>query len=368
MKRCPFCGAKNKDSFDFCVRCSEALDEVAVGRSVLSRVLPFVVLILMAVAFLGVWQYLKPKPDEAPAAPAPPPPAVATAPDIPPAPPIDIERANNAARMGIVALHDGQYEKAAELFEQFVQEAPNNPYGHMYLALAHYALDETDQAIDAMGHAFDLAPGNPGFGHHLVGMLMQKEDFPAAEEVVRRYLEVEPDDQNARIELVRLMRRQGGLEDAIAEGQRLVADAPENLEAVLELGTCLKDSGKLEEAGKLFQRAVELDPKSPAAQHAWGVSQTLSGDYKNALAPLRSAVEMDPDNGLYRLSLAQTYEKLDQIEQSFEQYEAFLKYSPDDPRAEEIEKSLERAKKTWKQIQAQKKQSKQDPNRIGEYP
>lgn len=367
MKRCPFCGAKNKDSFDFCVRCSEALD-VAAGRSVLSRVFPFFVLILLAVAFLGAWQYLKPQPDEAPAAPAAPPPVVATAPDFVLPPPIDIQRANNAARMGIVALHDGQYEKAAELFEQFVEEAPNNPYGHMYLAIAHYALDEPDQAIDAMGRAFDLAPGNPGFGHHLVGMLMQKEDFPAAEEVVRRYLEVEPDDQMARVELIRLMRRQGGLEDAIGEAQRLVADAPENLDAVLELGTCLKDSGKLEEAGQLFQRAIELNPESPTAQHAWGVTQTLSGDYKGALAPLQSAVEMDPENGLYRLSLAQTYEKLDQIEQSFEQYDAFLKYSPDDPRAEEIQTLLERAKKTWKQIQAQKKQSQRDPNRIGEYP
>jgi tetratricopeptide (TPR) repeat protein len=115
----------------------------------------------------------------------------------------------------------------------------------------------------------------------------------------------------------------------------------------------------------LFQRAVELNPESPTAQHALGVTQTLSGDYKTALDPLRSAVEMDPENGLYHLTLAQTYEKLDRIEQSFEEYEAFLKYSSDDPRAAEIQRLLERAKKTWEQIQAQKKQSQDAKNRIG---
>jgi tetratricopeptide (TPR) repeat protein len=364
MKRCPYCGAKNKDSFDFCVRCTQPL-EGAVRQSVLSRVFPFVVLILLAVAFLGAWESLKPQADEVPAAPAPPPPAVAIWPDVPRSRPIDIQRANSAARVGMIAFHEGQYEKAAAFFEQFVEEAPDNPYGHMYLGLAQYGLGDPEAAIDAMERAFDLVPGNPGFGRYLVGMLMQQEDLPGAEDVVRRYLEVEPEDEMARVELVRLMRRQGGLEDAIAEGEKLVADAPENLDAHLELGTCLKDSGKLGEAKRLFQRAVELNPESPTAQHALGVTQTLSGNYKTALAPLQSAVEMDPENGLYHLSLAQTYEKLDRIEQSFEEYQAFLKYSPDDPRAAEIQRLLKRAKKTWEQIQAQKKQSQNAKNRIG---
>ena len=208
MKRCPYCGAKNKDSFDFCVRCTEPLDAaVELRQSVLSRFFPFVVLILLAVVFLGVWQSLEPQADEVPAAPAAPPPAAATATDIPPSRPIDIQRANNAARMGMVAFHEGQYEKAAEFFGQFVEEAPDNPYGHMYLGLARYSLGDPDRAIESMGQAFDLAPGNPGFGRFLVGMLMQSEDIPGAEDVVRRYLEVEPEDETARVELVRLIRR-----------------------------------------------------------------------------------------------------------------------------------------------------------------
>jgi tetratricopeptide (TPR) repeat protein len=182
---------------------------------------------------------------------------------------------------------------------------------------------------------------------------------------VRRYIEVQPDDEMARVELMRLMRRQGGLDAAIAEGQKLVADAPENLDAVLELGTCLKDTGQLAEAGEFFRRAVELNPQSATAQHALGVTEALSGDFKNAIKPLESAVEMEPENGLYHLTLAQTYEKLDHIEKSFQEYEAFLRYAPDDPRAGEIQQLLERAREAWEQIQAQKEQSQNGKGRVG---
>ena len=226
MKRCPYCGAKNKDSFDFCVRCTEALDGAVEARqSVLSRIFPFMVLILLVVILLSVWEGLKPQEGEAPAPPAPPPRDVATMPDVPPSRPIDIRRANHAARVGMVAFHEGQYEKAAEFFEQFVEEAPENPFGHMYLGLARYGLDEPDAAIDAMERAFELAPGNPGFGHYLVGMLTQQEDFPGAEDVVRRYLDVEPEDEMARVELIRLMRRQGGNVKVEGLGDGIIGDA-----------------------------------------------------------------------------------------------------------------------------------------------
>ena len=77
--------------------------------------------------------------------------------------PIDIQRANNAARVGMVAFHEGQYEKAVEFFEQFVEEAPDNPYGHMYLGLSQYSLGEPNAAIDAMERAFDLAISGEAF-------------------------------------------------------------------------------------------------------------------------------------------------------------------------------------------------------------
>jgi tetratricopeptide (TPR) repeat protein len=368
MKRCPYCGAKNKDAFEFCVRCSAAIDEEVVetsdSPSKVSTLFAFVALALFTAGFLLLWQRFQTSENENPQSAAPRATVTASAPDTsaPPLAPFDVERAQSSARAGMVAYHQGHYEKAARLFEEFVLAAPNNPFGHMYLGLSYYRLDERDPAIDAMSRAFDLAPGNPGFGTYMVGMLMQQDDFTAAEEIVRRYLETSPDDENARLELVRLMRRQGGIEEASAEAERLVADSPENFNAILELGACLKESGDLAQAGTMFRRAVEMDPESAAAQHALGVSESLSGKYEQALQPLEAAVRLDPENGLYRLALAQAYEKTDYIEDSFEEYEAFLKHSPDDPRAPKIREALNQARKAMKILDEQERKG------VGETP
>ncbi len=367
MKRCPFCGAKNKDAFEFCVRCSAALDEVAEttgSPSKVSNLFSFVVLLMFTAGFLLLWQRFQPSESETqpwaiPRAPVP----LTTATDgtAPSARPFDAQQAQSVARAGMRAYHEGFYEQAARLFEEFVAAAPDNPFGYMYLGLSHYRLEERDAAVDAMGKAFDLAPGNPGFGRYMVGMLMQQDDFTAAEEVVRRYLEVTPEDDNARLELVRLMRRQGGIEEAAAEAERLVEAAPDNFDAVLELGACFKESGDLAQAGAMFRRAVEINPESATAQHALGVSEAISGKHEQALEPLEAAVRLDPENGLYHLALAQAYEKTDYIEDSFEEYEAFLKHSPDDPRAPKIREALKQAREALKLLDEQEKSGAKAP-------
>jgi Flp pilus assembly protein TadD len=347
MKRCPTCGAKNKDNFEYCVRCSEPLDVMATPARTTSPVFTSVGLIILVV-LCGYWGWqnlrtpeseLPPSSQPGPAAPRSGTPAASAA-----GTSFDAGRAQASAREGIEAFNEERYEDARRFFVEFTAEAAENPFGHMYLGLSHYYLGDQDAAIEAMEDAFELAPANPGFGRYLVTMLMQIEDFPRAEAVVRRYLDARPDDTSARVELVRLMRRQGGLEEAIVEGEQLVEAAPEDLDAVLELGTSLKESGMFDEAEGVFRKAVELDPESATAQHALGVTALVAGDYTKAREPLEKAVQLDPERALYRLSLAQTYENLDRIPESLAEYEAFVELAPDDPRAQKIEQLVKRAR------------------------
>jgi Flp pilus assembly protein TadD len=347
MKRCPSCGAKNKDNFEYCVRCSEPLDVVATPERSTSPVFTSIGLTILVVlcAYWG-WQNLS-SPESAPPPPAAPEPAAPRAGAAAAGragTPFDAGRAQASAREGIEAFNEERYEDARRFFVDFTAEAPENPFGHMYLGLSQYYLGDQDAAIEAMEDAFDLAPGNPGFGRYLVAMLMQIEDFPRAEDVVRRYLDAKPDDASARVELVRLMRRQGGLEQAVNEGEQLVEVAPENFDAVLELGTSLKESGMFDEAEDVFRKAIELDPESATAQHALGVTALVAGDYSKAREPLEKAVQLEPERALFRLSLAQTYENLDRIPESLAEYEAFVKLAPDDPRAQKIEQLVKRAR------------------------
>lgn len=363
MKRCHNCGAKNKDRFTDCVRCAEPLDTVeerqpsgsSFSLSSLSSVFSFLVLVGLLLAFVWAWNIVNPPESEAP------PHQVArprtTVPSgVPGAlqPAVDLQQASSLARAGMIAFHEEQYEKAAMLFEQFVGDAPSNPYGQMYLGLSYYQMGDQDLAIEAMERAFECAPDDTEIGNYLITMLENAEDYTRAEEVVRACIDSEPEDQEARLTLVRIIRRRGDLEEAVAEGERLMTEAPESFDAALELGECLKASGELARAGDVYRQATELDPESAPAHYALGATEHLAGDYEKAIGTLKKAIGLDPENGRYHLSLAQAYEAADSIEESLEEYEVFLELSPDDPRAAKIAQLVERARKALEERSKQK--------------
>ena len=354
MIRCPYCGAKNKDAFEYCVRCSEPLEHALAERpSSLRFVLPFLVLAVVAGGAFIFLQRTSPPVGE-PASGGSAPPQRVTTSATPAGRPYDASLAQIATQEGLVAFREGDYETAVRYLQEFVEQAPDNPFGHMYLGLAQRGLQEPDAAIRSMQAAFDLVPGNPSFRRYLVFMLRETGQDEAAEGVLRQYIALQPDDVSAKVELARTMRAEGKTEEAIAAIEAVVAQSPDNLDARLELGENLKNAGRTEEAVAAFRRAADASPDSAVAQHAWGVTELAAGNYSQSLKPLQEAVRLDSEKGSFRLALAQAYENLDKIPESLSEYEAFIRLSPNDPLAPKIEKLLARAKAALAERQAQR--------------
>jgi tetratricopeptide (TPR) repeat protein len=356
MKRCPYCGAKNKDAFEYCVRCSETLaDTPPVPVTVGSFVPAILGLAGLAVVGLVIWTAVRQSP-------APPAPQRASAPEPLPAPPsaareLEANVVQSAYRLGVEAYNRGEYQVAIRYFAEFVGGAPQNHFAHMYLGLAYYYSQEPEQALSAMEQAFELEPGSPDITFYLSALLKQRGNLEAAERVVRRYLEVRPNDVTAQLELGRLMRHQGKTGQSIEEAQRLAAADPQSREAAVELGESLKAAGRLNEAADAFRRAAEIDPNYAPPRHALGVTELLAKRYKEALPPLKKAVELDPENAAFRLSLAQAYESLDRIAESLDEYDAFVRLAPDDPRAPQIKGLVKRARSALAERRAQQSRS-----------
>ena len=132
MIRCAYCGVKNKDTYEYCVRCSEPLDlAVAIQPSPLRFLAYLVVLAVVAAAAMAIWQRTGPVEEASPGGQSESP--VAETSPTPQARPFDAALATVSSQQGLEAFRDGDYQTAADLLEQFVQEAPDNPWGHMYL-------------------------------------------------------------------------------------------------------------------------------------------------------------------------------------------------------------------------------------------
>lgn len=355
MKRCPYCGAKNKANFEYCIRCAEPLDEsapegiVARERATLSKL--FLGGVMLLGAFLVVALIVRGQGGSAARASAPPaggagsPNVAARVPSETPA--IESKEVLASFNAALAAYNQKDYQTAIDLFEEVTGEIPDNPSAHRYLGLAHYRLEEYDDALDAIDDARDLRPDSFQLLDDYVTIAKKAGELDKAEAALRDYIGRNPDESQPRLELSRIARTLGNTDEALAQASFLANAQDASPEFKYEYGVSLKEAGKLEEAKAALKQSLELDPTSAAANHALGVTELLSGKPQEAVGPLEAAVARAPDNGDFRFSLAQAYEKLDRIPESLAAYDAYLKHaSPTDPRAKVVRERLEVAKKT----------------------
>ncbi|RMF77902.1 MAG: tetratricopeptide repeat protein [Planctomycetota bacterium] len=119
-------------------------------------------------------------------------------------------------------------------------------------------------------------------------------NFPTAEEIYRKLLEIEPD--NAR--------------------------------AHKELGDALAGQMKLDEALAEYRRALELNPDEVSAQAGAGTILALRGDYEAAEEQLRAAIAADPSNSGPHAGLANLLGELGRFEEALREYEVAAELAP----------------------------------------
>ena len=360
MKRCAHCGAKNKGSFEYCIRCSEPLDaeapagvgvvsQAAQDRTTLSKLLiggVAAVVLLAALALL-----LRGTSDDAGGGEAPAVQASSGGPDLAPreAPVptgIDSKEVLESFGAGVAAFNQRDYSTAIGLFQEVIQEIPDNPSAHQYLGLSFYHLQQFPEAMGALADARKLQPDSFELLDHYVTAAKKAGDLESGSAALKEYIQRNPNERVARLELSRIARAMGRPEEALEQAAFLASSNQASPEFKYEYGVSLKAAGKIDEAIEALKSSVELDPSSAVAQHALGVTELQSGKAKEAVGPLEQAVAKAPENGEFRFSLAQAYEKLDRIPESFAAYDAYLQRAGgSDPRAKVVRERLEIAKK-----------------------
>lgn len=152
---------------------------------------------------------------------------------------------------------------------------------------------ESDDAIEHLRRATELAPDNAGAWHHLGEALAAEGAMDEAEGAFRRAVELDPDDQlalthlghtalaagrrdegvgflaqaadlahaasSASISLVDMYRSFGQYDDALAQAHLIADSAPEDRLAWLDVAELSLQTGRLDEARAAFDRLRELD-------------------------------------------------------------------------------------------------------------
>ena len=366
-KRCPHCGAKNKDTFEYCVRCSESLDdgggswvEPSQRRSPMVTILGAAVVGIVSLVAIAL---ITSSSEDEPVA------SGSIQPAPPPAPPserqgepilVDIDSKEVLAvyNEGLRAYNAGDYDTAIDKLSQVVSDLSSNPAAVRYLGLAYYRRGDLDDAMDALEEAHDLRPDSFVLLVEYVSACKDSGDIERAIEALQGFVADHPGELDARLEIARLARASGNNELAIAQSKYLATADDVEPEFVYEYGVTLKEAGQTDEAIAVLKNAIELDPESAMAHHALGVTELASGNARAAVDSLEQAVARAPSNGDYRFSLAQAYEKLDRVEESLDAYSEYLEHArADDARAKVVRRQLELARKALAAEREQRRES-----------
>lgn len=105
------------------------------------------------------------------------------------------------AREANKAFENGNYEQAVELYQQAIEEDPENAKLHFNLASALYKMGETEEAMQVYDRFESLSesPEDQSFASYNKGtMLTEEEKYEEAIEYFRDALRKNPNDEDAR--------------------------------------------------------------------------------------------------------------------------------------------------------------------------
>jgi tetratricopeptide (TPR) repeat protein len=244
-----------------------------------------------------------------------------------------------------VAIVEGQPDRARKMLEEIVASNPSFGPAFNLLATAYSALGRPEDAERAL-RAADRLPAYDPYSDPMVDPLVRESrnatfllqqaaasalDTNAAwrEYLVRRVLEVEPDNADALHELASMLRALRRYDEALAVLERLRRLVPGDFQALVEIGRCLVGlqrfgegesvlrraleglddadahfhlgaaldrQGRLPEAIGEYKRALERNPNHRDALNYFGVSLVREGKFDQAAREFERLLATDPDN------------------------------------------------------------------------
>jgi Flp pilus assembly protein TadD len=201
----------------------------------------------------------------------------------------------------LLLMAEARYDEAEKLAVAAIALAPLAQGANSVMADIHRARNLHRQAARAAVRAARLAPGDSYVVSKAGKYLLDIGRSVAAERALRRAIELNAANHDARRTLIALLRRTGRQEDAL----RLL-EAGNGSDAVVrfDLGVLLRNTGDLRGAEDALRRAIELEPGLPGAANILAGVLMQAGRQQEAIDLLRPLAADSEDAHLHhRLGL-----------------------------------------------------------------
>ena len=179
---------------------------------------------------------------------------------------------------------------------------------------------------------------------YLGNMYETLERFSEAEVVLRRGLEVAPEDQRLHFRLGVVLDRMGQRQGSISQMEQVIELDPDDAAALNYLGYTLAEMGvRLGEAEGLIKHALEIRHGDGYFTDSLGWVYFKMGRHTEALQWIQKALEKLPDDPLITEHLGDTYRALGRWREAQKAYERALRLGHENP--EQLETKLEESRR-----------------------
>jgi cytochrome c-type biogenesis protein CcmH/NrfG len=128
--------------------------------------------------------------------------------------------------LGVIALQDGNMEKAAQYFQKAIKLNGKNPQYHSNLGLVSHEQGKLTEAEASYRKAIQLEPRYVDAWYNLHALLIRTGDYLPAREALDMVLKLNPHDQEARLMMVILLDYAGEKELGLKLEQMLDVTSP----------------------------------------------------------------------------------------------------------------------------------------------
>lgn len=194
-------------------------------------------------------------------------------------------------------LHD--YEKARQVLEKLAELNPDSYAGFYYLAKLYQEMRLSDKAAEAFDKALSLN-WSTMLAYEAAELYEQEKRYPEAVAIYGRVIEEDPSDERARSFLANLYFRQGEIDKALQEMEKLrdVSANPDKVE--IAISRILLDAGRRLDAVMRLNAILKKNPQSDAARALLILAYYQQGDL---VATKKLLLQVRPSSPAYEESV-----------------------------------------------------------------
>lgn len=194
-----------------------------------------------------------------------------------------------------VALRDlGRLEDAAAGFQRALAVKPDYLDAAMNLGQTLQKLGRLDDAEAAYRRAVSLAPADAGAVYSVGSVLEEKGNIDAAIKHYRAALDLDPAYGAAKNNLGRALDFRPDFKGAIADCRKTLATQPDSVAAKIRLAALLWHHGGVDEAAALLEQLLAADESNGAANYFLGLVRATNRDPARARHFLERASALRP--------------------------------------------------------------------------